>query len=349
VESHKHNRLTLQLVKLSLADKWAVQREEISFVFPRTGNGKAESGSDSRPLSSGDVLVFNGKSEIRLAALNKSGMAFWSFFVSLEDLFPLFTCQEIILLPAIRGSLSQLKHFPASSRLAAECHQLLAEASSQFDLSHRSQLLKVVSVILNEEFTLAHRSRAGQSRAEDHAVEVLENLSLDQVLELSIGELATKFGCSRRHLNRTFNHQFGISVAAFRMEMRLLKAAALLRNPEAKVINVALACGFNHLGLFNLCFKRRFACTPGKWREKKGGLIGVKSPDSVPAVAHCALRRIGLCPLTGASEAHIAKAKAVSAIGDGSLAQVLVGRGRITNPKAVRPGATRLAKGENGL
>ncbi len=31
----------------------------------------------------------------------------------------------------------------------------------------------------------------------------------------------------------------------------------------SKVINVATQCGFNHLGLFNTCFKRRFGISPG--------------------------------------------------------------------------------------
>jgi AraC-like DNA-binding protein len=51
------------------------------------------------------------------------------------------------------------------------------------------------------------------------------------------------------------------------MEMRLLKAISLLRDRDAKVINVAEQCGFNHLGLFNTCFRRRFGTSPGQWRK----------------------------------------------------------------------------------
>jgi AraC-like DNA-binding protein len=52
------------------------------------------------------------------------------------------------------------------------------------------------------------------------------------------------------------------------MEIRVLKAASLLRNPDEKVINVAEQCGFNHLGLFNTCFKLRFGVSPGQWRNQ---------------------------------------------------------------------------------
>ena len=101
-------------------------------------------------------------------------------------------------------------------------------------------------------------------------MQVFEKLSADEILTLSVGQLAIKFNCSRRHLNRLFRQYFSFSVASLRMEMRLLKAASLLRDPATKIISVAEECLFNHLGLFNTCFKRRFGKTPGEWRKMKG-------------------------------------------------------------------------------
>ena len=132
-------------------------------------------------------------------------------------------------------------------------------------------------------------------------IQGLATLSANQLVALSVPELAGKFGCSRRHLNRLFHQHFGVSVAALRIEMRLLKAVALLRNPDAKVVNVAEECGFNHLGLFNTCFKRRFGTSPGQWRKKavptedrRVGLGG--------AAPNCFPRLNGLCPWTGQPE-----------------------------------------------
>jgi AraC-like DNA-binding protein len=51
------------------------------------------------------------------------------------------------------------------------------------------------------------------------------------------------------------------------MEVRLQKATRLLRDPQAKVINVAASAGFNHLSLFNSCFRRRFGVSPSQWRK----------------------------------------------------------------------------------
>ena len=80
-----------------------------------------------------------------------------------------------------------------------------------------------------------------------------------------------------------------------RMEMRLLKAVSLLRDPSAKVINVAEACGFNHLGLFNTCFKKRFGTSPGQWRKRTAKED--QPPTNEPSEEDCPLRLKGFCPI----------------------------------------------------
>jgi hypothetical protein len=82
------------------------------------------------------------------------------------------------------------------------------------------------------------------------------------------------------------------------MEMRLIKAVSLLRDPTIKIINVAEQCGFNHLGLFNTCFSKRFGTSPGRWRK-----TNADSPELKPKAEsknhgnnECGLRAKGLCP-----------------------------------------------------
>ena len=146
---------------------------------------------------------------------------------------------------------------------------MLREAPPQFNLDHRTQLLRVGAVVLAQEFRNAREDRAGFIRVEDHLLKVFEKMSADELVKSSVEELAKRFGCSRRHLTRLFRRYFGVSVAGLRMELRLLKAVSLLRDPNAKVIQVAEQCGFNHLGLFNTCFKRRFNTSPGQWRKER--------------------------------------------------------------------------------
>jgi AraC-like DNA-binding protein len=290
--------LTLRLARLKPTEEWTSKPDGLTFVFPKGGAGKCVCGPFNRPLAPGDVLVLDGTAGGKLCAPERAELVFACFSVCFDNLLPLFASKEISLLQAVTAGFKPARLYPAASPLAVACHKLLGEVPPQFNLDHRSQLLRVAAAILNVEFNNAHSQRAGFIRPEDHMIQVFEKLSSAELVTLSVPELAGKFSCSRRHLNRLFHQHFGVSVATLRMEMRLLRAMTLLRNPDAKVINVAEECGFNHLGLFNTCFKRRFGTSPGRWR--KGG-----SPKTDPpaggqgAAANCPLRVNGLCPFTG--------------------------------------------------
>jgi hypothetical protein len=97
--------------------------------------------------------------------------------------------------------------------------------------------------------------------------------------------------------------------------MRLLKALSLLRDANAKIINVAEQCGFNHLGLFNTCFKRRFGTSPGRWR-KSTTIAGVKAANPLPhkfeSNPSCPLLGTGQCPL--GDEARLASRAVMTTI-----------------------------------
>jgi AraC-like DNA-binding protein len=267
-ELNDQNHLSLRLARLKSSEEWAQPGEGLVFVFAKGGNGKYTSKTAAHRLTAGDIMVFDGAAGGRLAvADNKGEFLFWTFSTCFENLLPLFASREITFLHNITEGFKTPKIYPARSPLAADCQRLLAVVPPQFNLDHRGQLIRIAASILSLEFKEAQGRQGGYVRVEDHMTQVFEKLSASELTNLSVGELADRFSCSRRHLNRLFHQHFGVSVAALRMEMRLLKAVSLLRDPSAKIINVAEQCGFNHLGLFNTCFKRRFGTSPGQWRK----------------------------------------------------------------------------------
>ncbi len=292
------NHLSLRLVRLIGPQEWLSNGDDFSFIFPKSGSGSYAGPSGTKPLTAGDVLAVSSALGGRVVASTKGDLVFWAFSMALEQLFPLFASTELCLVPEIASAFRPSRFYAASTPIARECHKLLAEAPPQFDLSHRSHLLRVVSAVLTPEFNHARAQRCGFVRMEDHLTQVFETLSVSEILELSVSHLAERFHCSRRHLNRLFHQHFGLSIAGLRMEMRLLKAASLLRDPDAKVVNVAEQCRFNHLGLFNVCFKRRFGLSPGHWREKIAG--PERHPSTLTASEpYCRMRANGLCPWSG--------------------------------------------------
>lgn len=293
------DHLSLRLTRLQSPQEIDQKREGLIFVFSKGGVGKYTSKTATQRLIAADILVFNGVSGGKLAASDGKGeFVFWTFSVCFENLLPLFASNEISLLHHIIESFKAAKTYPAVNPLAVDCQRLLAAVPADFNLDHRGQLLRIAASILSLEFKAAQTQRGGYVRAEDHMVQVFEKLSASELINLSVGELAARFSCSRRHLNRLFHQHFGVSVAALRMETRLLKAVSLLRDANAKIINVAEQCGFNHLGLFNTCFKRRFGSSPGQWRKSalQTENASARNLESQPV---CPLHSTGMCPLGG--------------------------------------------------
>jgi AraC-like DNA-binding protein len=296
--------LSLRLRRLKAGEKWIVPKEGMVFILPRAGTGQMISGTSCLALKKGDVLVCSPEPEGKVTCSECPEFAFWHFGLTCEQLFPLFSVQEIPLLRVLFERLNSEKLHVASSPVARECHQLLAAVPPQLGIDHRSQLLRIASVVLNSEFTNARIQEAGMRRVgfvriEEHMTQVFESLSSNDILSLSIVELANRFNVSRRHLNRLFRAHFGFSVAALRMEMRLLKAVSLLRDPNVKISDVAEQCRFHHLGLFNTCFKHRFGSSPSQWRKTHE-----QAPKNTPLIegsALCQLRANGLCPWAGKS------------------------------------------------
>lgn len=300
---NQQNQLMLRLARLKFPEGMDLEGDYLVFLFCKGGTGEYSSRSVTHRLRPGDILVFNasGGSKLSVFEHKAAEFLFWSFSVRFENLLPLFSGEEISLLHHITENFRVGRVYPATTAVAVDCQKLLEVVPPQFNLDHRGQLVRIAATILSVEFKDALAKWNGGSRANDHLVQVFEQLSASELISLSVCELASRFNCSRRHLNRLFHQHFGISVAALRMEMRLLKAISLLRDGEAKVINVAEQCGFNHLGLFNICFKRRFGTSPGQWRKlslEKGA-----AENKVNGSLTCPMHYSGLCPLAGQPEA----------------------------------------------
>lgn len=289
-----HDYLSLKEAQLDSNATWKSFGSGFILVFIKNGEAKFISGPITQRLTRGDVFAVNSVFDGALCTSDKQSLSFLHFSGSIDHLYPLFVGHEIALLQQIADNFKRPQVFSAGNPIATECFKLAIEAQDKTGLDHRSHLLKIVSVILSEAFQSAQNKRTSSMGAEDHIIHVFERLSVTELLSLSVDEIAAKFNCSRRHLSRLFHQYFGFSVGSLKMEIRLLKAISLLRDPNAKVINVAEEAGFNHLGLFNTCFKRRFGVSPGEWRKLTAQSNKTEGKDH-PIT--CQQLTNGMCPL----------------------------------------------------
>jgi AraC-like DNA-binding protein len=260
--------LKLRFFSLTKQGERAQAQGEIGFVFAQEGAGAYVGGQLSQPLAAGDVLVSSFGKSASIVASDPAGFSFFSFRLNLEHLFPLFAAEEMALLDVVAAALTRPKVIPATRPLAKRCQELVRQVPAEHTLEHRTQLLSLATLLLADEFDAARNQRGALLPGEDATSQAVRRLSAEQLLSCSIDELAATVHCSRRQLSRLFRQHFGYSVAALRFELRMMRVVTLLRNPDAKVSNIAEQCGFNHLGLFNTCFKKRFGLTPTQWRQQ---------------------------------------------------------------------------------
>jgi AraC-like DNA-binding protein len=84
---------------------------------------------------------------------------------------------------------------------------------------------------------------------------------------LTVKSLALEAGLTPFHFLRTFEHVTGVTPHQFVLRSRLRAAAAHLAAEPAKVLDIALDCGFGDISNFNRAFRREFGVSPRQYRR----------------------------------------------------------------------------------
>ena len=82
-----------------------------------------------------------------------------------------------------------------------------------------------------------------------------------------IEKLATEVGLSPNYLRSLFKEATGKTILEYNTEMRLQRAAELLKNKKNKVREVSLAVGYENVSYFGVVFQKRFGVTPKEYRK----------------------------------------------------------------------------------
>lgn len=95
----------------------------------------------------------------------------------------------------------------------------------------------------------------------------------------SLEELGRLIGCSPYHLSRTFSKEMGMTIPQYLRQVRMERAAELLKSGRANVTEAALAVGYSSLSHFSQAFCETIGCCPGLYP------LGLLRSQERPAVA----------------------------------------------------------------
>ncbi len=136
-------------------------------------------------------------------------------------------------------------------------------------LWYRAKALEIAASILyqpetGEELFCQRVKRLNRERAQRVVAILTENLSEPPSLQ----EIGRQVGCSHFHLSRIFAQEMGRSMTAYLRELRLERAALLLRTGHCNVTEAALEVGYNSVSHFTVAFREMFGCCPGLYPVK---------------------------------------------------------------------------------
>ena len=114
--------------------------------------------------------------------------------------------------------------------------------------------------------------------AEPEKVENMDDLFLRKFLsrieqvytdpEYNIEKLSDTLGLSRGHLHRKIKDLTGTSPVDFLRNFRLKKAAALLKQKQYNISEIAYQTGFSSSAYFAKCFKAVYNVTPTEYQQE---------------------------------------------------------------------------------
>ena len=156
---------------------------------------------------------------------------------------------------------------PRLSALVAAAHaeMLAGFPSGRLFLDSVEQAMAVALV---NGHAVRHRpvqiSRGGLGPARLRRITELIHAKMED--ELSLDDLAQSVGLSTAHFARMFRKSTGQTPHQFVLRQRLERAKAMLRAPDARILDVAVACGFKTQQHFAQVFRDLWGITPTEYR-----------------------------------------------------------------------------------
>jgi AraC family transcriptional regulator len=159
----------------------------------------------------------------------------------------------------------------ADSRLSALVSAAHAEMVAGFPKGRLflDSVEQAMAVALVASHAVRHRpaqvSRGGLGPARLRKVRELIHAKIED--ELSLDEMAQSVGLSTAHFARMFRKSTGETPHRFVLRQRLERAKAMLRAADARVLTVAVACGFKTQQHFAQVFRGACGVSPTEYRQ----------------------------------------------------------------------------------
>lgn len=153
---------------------------------------------------------------------------------------------------------------PLTDRLRQLCRNDAQYLDSLYLEALVGMIFREVKQAQNDSAIRAIRCSGGLS---SHARRIMRDFLAENLgQKIDLETLAEQVGLSRFHFTRAFKTTFGIPPYKYLLDLRIRKAAELLRSTQTPITAIALEVGFSCSSEFARAFRQAMNCTPREFR-----------------------------------------------------------------------------------
>lgn len=228
------------------------EHTEFHFIF--SGSAVLRCGDEYINLSSKDCAIINSN-ELHECVSGKC-----SYICMI--LPPSFLENEHVIF-------ERIVHDEAISKIFADMVHILKDKKSRYDLHIHGLVYILLSYLLSSHVreTLTENEYITRAKKLDSINSAIKYINEHFTDDIMVDELARCSHMSRGHFSHTFKAVTGKTVKQYINELRLTKAAGLLKNTDMTVTETAICSGFSDSNYFSRLFKRTYDKTPCEYRN----------------------------------------------------------------------------------
>ena len=250
--------------------------EEAEWIHVRQGRLSITIGDQSYTGTAGD-LFFIAPEQLHAMSVSGEETDYCALIFPLESLaFALHDAAwQQYLEPLLQGGLLLPQSLPAGEQrqplpeLFSRICRLDALRPYGYELAVRVSLLEILSSLLLEKKLLPGGAAAQAPEEKSRLIrQVLSYLETHYNASVSLSQIAGEFHMSPKYFCFWFRENLGKPFTRYLNDLRLEKAALLLRTTREKVVDIALAVGMENTSYFIRKFKEAYHVTPFQYRQQ---------------------------------------------------------------------------------
>lgn len=233
-------------------------------------------GNDRYPISKGDVFVI-GK-DICHGYEDPDGLKICNIMFR-PDTF-IFADHDIKQLPGFHALFLLEPHFSQENGLGsrmklppdafAEISAIIAGAVKEYNGKTPGSKTMITACFLRIAVILSRLYGNENKRREIEGISLaaayMESHSSE---EIPMEQLAELSHYSQRHFIRLFSEIYGVAPHRYLTDIRIRRAASLLRDTHLDITDVSLKCGFSDPNYFSRIFRKYYGTSPLKFRKNE--------------------------------------------------------------------------------